>query len=500
MAAGAGTGAGAGKRKSSTSAGNGSRRTPPPPPEPTEPAVSSREILAILASAITSRAQLADRLGRSYYSSSGTPKRKLYEALGWSEILYYEDFAGRFRRQGVARRIVSAPPVASWSRAPIVTDGDPESPFSVAWTTLDRSHRIVHYLTRADIVAGIGRYGVLLLGLPGSLTAAAPETDRLLYLNPRAEGNAKISHWDDNIASPRYGKPTEYQLKVSPTGDASSRTLEVHHSRVIHIADNTSESDIYGTPRMEPVWNDLASLEMLVGGSAEMFWRGAFPGFGFNIDPEAMLDSSTDLDEEIQNYLHGFQRYMRLQGIDIKELRPQVSSPKDHVEVVFRNLAGATGIPQRILTGTERGELASRLDEKNWTRMIDTRRHEYCEPVILRPTVDTFIELGILPVPAGGQYKVEWLPLEGPADKDQAIVSRVKAEALVKYADSRNLRALMPLSAFLRYILGMSVDEVAASVEDGAEDAEFIEEPAGEFPAVMSPEDEADGSPPEEEE
>jgi hypothetical protein len=49
-------------------------------------------------------------------------------------------------------------------------------------------------------------------------------------------------------------------------------------------------------------------------------------------------------------------------------------------------LAGTTSIPQRILTGSEAGQLASEQDRANWAEYIERRRRVFGEPYILLPT------------------------------------------------------------------------------------------------------------------
>ena len=114
----------------------------------------------------------------------------------------------------------------------------------------------------------------------------------------------------------------------------------------------------------------------------------------------------------MDSYLHGFQRYLRLQGIDIQELKPQLADPSNHFAVLINMISIATGIPKRILLGSERGELASSQDEKNWADQIDSRRKDHCEPMILRPLIDSLIGVGVLPEPKG-----EYVVVIGPAEQ-----------------------------------------------------------------------------------
>lgn len=193
-----------------------------------------------------------------------------------------------------------------------------------------------------------------------------------------------------------------------------------------------------------------------------MFWRGAFPGMGLKVDPGYNLQPQDllALQDEMEDYLHGLKRYIRLQGISAEEFAQQVSDPSKHVSVILDLIAAATGIPKRILIGSERGELASSMDEKNWLQVVDSRRKNHCEPTILRPLIDKLIDYSVLPEPLKG-YNVEWSDLMAPSDKEVADVGAVHAKAIKDYTDSDGGDLLLPPDMFLRKCLGLSDDEIA---------------------------------------
>ena len=69
-------------------------------------------------------------------------------------------------------------------------------------------------------------------------------------------------------------------------------------------------------------------------------------------------------------------------------------------------ISAASGIPLRIMTGSERGELASTQDDGNWASRIEERQLHFAEPMILRPLIDRLIELRALPEPSDGEYQL----------------------------------------------------------------------------------------------
>jgi hypothetical protein len=147
------------------------------------------------------------------------------------------------------------------------------------------------------------------------------------------------------------------------------------------------------------------------------------------------------------------------QGVEFKALEAQVSDPSAHVDVQIQMISAETGIPKRILVGSERGELASTQDQEAWYGVVQTRREENSEPNIIRPFVDMCIKHEILPKPSTGEYQVQWLDLSTPSDKDKAEVGKIRAEALAAYARDPLAQMILPPEAFFEWFLGLDEDQ-----------------------------------------
>ena len=161
-------------------------------------------------------------------------------------------------------------------------------------------------------------------------------------------------------------------------------------------------------------------------------------------------------------------------GISIKSLETQVADPSAHVDVQVQMISAVTGIPKRILTGSERGELASTQDETQWLESIGQRRHEFAEPMIIRPLVDRLIGFGVLPAPIE-TYFVNWEDLWSTSDKDKADIGAVRSQALQSYVSNPFAMDILPPTVFLKYILNMSDDDVSL-IEEMREQAMLDEE------------------------
>ena len=103
-----------------------------------------------------------------------------------------------------------------------------------------------------------------------------------------------ISQWETDATNPRYGLPVLYTVQVNQLSDRGAKQVvpksafTVHHSRVIHVAENTDDNDVFGEPSLRPVWNHLLDLEKVVASSAETFWLNARGGMAI----EAASDST----------------------------------------------------------------------------------------------------------------------------------------------------------------------------------------------------------------
>ena len=257
--------------------------------------------------------------------------------------------------------------------------------------------------------------------------------------------------------------PLEYELKTLNPGTTSSTTTKrVHWSRVLHIAEELLEDDIYGTPRLESVYNTLMDLDKVVGASGEMFYRGAFPGLAFILDKDATFDgpqAKSDMEDEIEKYVHQMQRTLKLKGMKLENLSPQVADPSNHFEMYISVVAATIPMPKRILLGSERGELSSGQDENAWQKQMNERRLNFNEPKVLREFISKLDFAGVIKVPDKG-YMVVWPELSVPSEKEKVDNAKTTTETIVAYVNSLGADAILPPDIFLEKIIGFSKEEI----------------------------------------
>jgi hypothetical protein len=415
------------------------------------------------------------------------PRRNLPAILGYKPELTYADYKQCYERHDLAHRLIRAYPEATWSQPPTVQEDDQddvETPFEAAWQSLVMRLGVYAKLVRIDVLANLGQYSVLLLGLRGQSDLATParpvrSPDDVLFLAPYSEEFAEIDAFETDPASPLFGQPARYKVNFNRSTASSSRTLPrkvgfVHASRVLHVAEDCLDDDVYGIPRLKPVFDRLDDLLKVVGGSAEFFFRSAQRLIGLEGLPDYQLQPGDEAAfvKSIEEFQYHLKDFIRVEGAKIVELTGAAASPRDHFDVLIDLIAGTTGIPKRILTGSERGELASTQDQEAWLQRISRRQSTFAEQSMLRPLIDRLVLLRALPEPAQ-PYAVIWENLFALSAEKQALVAKDVATALSQYAGQGMADGIVPPEEFREVYLGLSPESDYA-VPDALPDDEEL--------------------------
>lgn len=450
--------------------------------------LSDAQLMAAYTQTMGIPGSLAGRLGLSnVMGSQYGGDRNIYDALGYPRTtdLKFKDFYARYVRQDIAKAVIDKPVNATWrGTLGIREPGEREklTGFEQAIKQLNENLSLKNWFSRLDKLTGLGHYGVLLLGFDDvqnketySKPVKAGER-KLIYVKAFGENSVQIQDWEGDASNPRYSQPKMYQLTVTGPKDNSQYQLNVHYSRIIHVTDGALESDIMGQPRLEPIFNRLMDLEKLVGGDAEMFWRGARPGYtgtekeGFNLTGE----QRDKIKDQLKEYEHNLRRFIVTKGMDIDSLEQQISDPASHVDVQIQMIAAEKGIPKRILVGSERGELASSEDRTQWLSEIKTRREEFAEDKIIRPFIKRCQEHKIIPETETGDYMIDWEDLFAPSNQEKAEVGSTRAEALYFYTRQPFATEIIDLRSFLKYGWGLNESEIDDILQSSRE--EFSQE------------------------
>lgn len=423
--------------------------------------------LKTLVGALTSRIRSFSRVGMTYEGN-----RDLYKTLGYKRRLYFEDYWQRYFRGGIAARVVDAFPNATWRYHPIIKSDNPK--FNEAWANLVQRQKVYHYLERVDRISGIGHYGVLYIGTRGGGSTDKPlgkvkNEEDIIFLAPYSEGHATIHDFFKEPNDPKFGFPELYHIQpIVETEDTrlSVPSFAAHESRILHVAENLIEDEILGVPRQKRVWNYLDDLDKIMGGTAEAVWRTVDRGIQFNLDKDAELDpeDAKAMEDDMDAFVHGFQRYMKTQGVDANVLGSEVPDPRGAFEIVVALISGTTGIPQRVLTGSERGQLASNQDERNFHARVKERQNSFVEPKIIRPFIDKMQAIGALPE---AEYTIEWPDPSTLTRREMSDVAARVAQALSNASKQEGMtEPIMDGQEFKEKFLNFSPPNLAEGPDD----------------------------------
>lgn len=445
------------------------------------------------------------------------PRRNIWEECGYpADNLSAEEYKDLVDWEPIAAVVNDIYPLESFQSIPEVYEienGKIQSAWERAWYELplrmgrEESYFDAQYscglapdLLCADIVSGISRYGVLLIGLndqldleepafndrwwegQGASTASPnPKRDRydpkrqVTFLRSFPEHLASIDAVVEDGRDRRAGWPEYYSITfhdwsessgLSSIAESSRLSTRVHWTRVIHLADRwhtATSSPVYAIPRCKPVLHPILDIQKVRGGSAEMYWLAAFMGLHFGTHPQLGADVDVDVEglkDMYEEWRNGLQRAIYTNGMFVDNLSPQSVDPKPFIEVHVDAIAIKTRTPKRILAGSERGELASGDDKKKWNNRLDSRNRLHVDPNLNQALPNRLVNLGVLPRPEQG-LKVFRPDLSVLSEDERAKVLLTKTQAYAAYVQS-GMNQMVPEFDYMTSFDDM--DEDAAQV------------------------------------
>lgn len=489
----------------SESNGKPTTKAQPKPQPELPPDVVANIAATIYGENITNRRMLREEWLRRFLD----PRRDLDQECGYAKTadLTADKYKDLYDREPVATRIVEVYPTECWQRTPEVyedEDNETETEFETAWDELNRSllgnsyyqdeegSPIWEYLERVDIMSGIGHYGVLFLGLDDGKSPEEPVAGwekgvpknpnpygktKLLYLRVFDESQVTISTRDRDPKSPRYGQPEIYQITIDdpsmPIGLMSdgniNGSVDVHWSRILHVAESPSSNEWTGVPRIRPCYNPLYNLMKIYGGSGEGYWKGAFQTLSIEMLPAGIDGEDTPkpdvpaIKEALERIDNSLQRHIVLDKMTAKTLAPVVTDPTPSVNVHIQAICIKLACPIRIFMGSERGELSSSQDSDEWAKRCYRRCCNYITPKIIVPFVDRLIKLGVLPTPAG--FSVCWPDVYDPTPDQIANTANLRTTAMSSYV-AGGLNVLIAPMDYLTRELKYTQDEAETILEN----------------------------------
>lgn len=416
---------------------------------------------------------------------------------GYPESLTPEALWKWFKREDMGYRMVVIKPETCWASNPTIIENNDAVPtdFEKSIVDLNKNFNLWNYLQRADVVSGIGDFGVMMLGINDGKDFATPvegvdggteglgrstKKHKLEYIRIFAQHQITVATTVNDPKNARFGLPEMYTLlfenedytnsggvahtKVGAGTDVVSASKNVHWTRIVHMADNRDTSDVFGNSRLQRIYNRLLDLRKVVGGSGEMYWKGAFPGLSLESQPD-FADAEFNKEEvkkSLDDYQNGLNRYLALQGITVKSLTPQVIDPTSYYKMLVMAIAICEGIPYRILLGAEEGKQAGNQDAVQWNKKMEGRREQYLNPWIIKPVIDRLIAMGVL---EEVEYKIKWAPLNEQTLSEQIENALNRTKALAEYMRG-GVDMIVTPEDFLKIFLKMDDGEVKTIIDN----------------------------------
>jgi hypothetical protein len=418
--------------------------------------------------------------------------RDLDTQFGYPDSINKMMYEQLFSRNAIANRVISLYPAECWLNPPKIYDQEipSHSEFEEAVNKVFTKYHCFGFLKRIDQLSGIGNYGVLLLGVSDGKELNEPidgiEEDipdeleqgkyKLLYLRAFSHGHVEISQTEWRTDNRRYGQPTMYRIQFDTYdhdlegGNTDMRTVDVHWSRILHVADNRKTSEIFGVPRLQVVYNNIIDIKKITGSSGEMFYKGAYPGFAIEAVDDVASGMQLDLEtmrHQVELYENNLQRWMGLTNAHVNSMSSQVQSPRDHISTQLEQITIALACPMRVFMGSERGELASSQDAEAWNNRLTERMRTYLSPFLVEPFVVRLIQIGALPVPHSDKFKVDWDDLNTQTENEKADVAGKWLGNISSYASGGLETLVAPQDALQLY--GNMSEEEAKGILDRAQ-------------------------------
>ncbi len=347
-----------------------------------------------------------------------TKHLNFYNDYGYPENITFDMYYRMWKRNGYATAGVNHAIETCWQDFPYLVEQEKthdKTAFELALIEGFNRLQFWSQLSEADKYSRVGEYsGVIFRFRDGKrfnepVDMVAGGIDGIAEIIPAWQGQLKPVEYNDDETSENYGAVTMYQFNEaavqSSTGETKRRQMMVHPDRV-HIW--SRNGSVHGTPVLEAGFNDLITIQKIIGAGGEGFWKNSKSAPILNVDKETkianlaqMLNVPVDgiadkVDEIVGDFQTGLDKSMMFQGIDVKTLAVTLPIPDKFVLVAAQSFAASVNEPLKLLVGNQNGERASTEDNKQWNKTCNSRRSNYIKPNIMR-IVERLVKFGILP-------------------------------------------------------------------------------------------------------
>ena len=443
---------------------------------------------------------------RSLYSRYNSSKHsQAWADYGYKDTLTFDDHYQMYRRFGLAKAGIDMTINQCWSQPPSIhqakdavdaQDRHDRNEWEKKLDNIIDKHNLWKMLKAADKRQAIYQYGAVIVqvrGIGDQVDWGKPLgriTDgNIVRFIPVYQSQLDVSEYDTNQASERYGEPIMYNFQESNLNNdyeeqQRTRSVPVHHSRVIVFAEGADDGSIFGTPKNEAGFNDLITLEKIIGAGGEGFWKNASSKFALESgakDEEPPSEEELEaMDEALQEFHKGFDKHLFAQKLKLNPLSVSLPDPKEFFNNALASYSASVETPNKILIGAQTGRLAADEDGKFWLSNCMSRSKDFCDQMV-KQVIDWLIDHGVL---NRKPYIVEWPDLLAPSDDDKVSIVEKMAnvnqkvlalmgEPVFTATEMRQVAGYDPLD---ESDFGMPEDEDDENIGEGDDDSDAQED------------------------
>lgn len=421
-----------------------------------------------------------------------------WASYGYKQALTFDDFQQAYDRGGAAHGAVHRLLDGCWQKLPRIKQlkADKETPWETKANAVLKAINGWQKLRDLDRRNLVGRYSALIYRMADNKQLSEPlaTAAKLVDLVPVFEDQIKVTKWDQDKASPRYGQPETFQYRARrvnavDTQGQPDEWLDVHHSRVQILAEGSVGDMFEGVPLLKAGFNNLVDIEKLSGGGAESALKNSARTIVFKYDPAAQVQAITstnpdgsvstksvrEVHEEQTRALNRNQdSSIVLQGGEATTLQTTAADLSPQFGIAANLFAASVRIPFTILFGQQTGRLASDEDKADFGARCASRQANDLTPM-LEEFVRRMQAAGVIDA---GDFEIEWPPVNAPSDLDK-LTNLGKATAAMQQAFQAGLTEPLFDANELRAMVGFE-----PRADDGMPEEGDLEEDPNADPAV----------------
>lgn len=400
--------------------------------------------MQLAVNALNDRYLTAQRLAYGRQLGGNDAKRpQAWCEYGFANDLVFDDYYRMYERHGVAHGAIHLLLDKCWETNPEVIEGDeideerPLTTWEKNFNAEARRLKLWQMVKQADRRRMVGNYAGLILQVKDNKNWEEELTGGVLQrLIPAWQGQLRVTNWDSDPTSERYGMPTMWsfiqpEVEENPESTNSGLSVSIHWTRVILLGDYRD-----GVPFLKAGYNALVTMEKIVGGTGESYLKNASRQLAISFDKETQIEAvaqsfgvpvselHTAFDEIAKGMNRGQDTALGLQGATVTPLVSTVPDPEPPYTVALMDFSASVQMPAKIISGSQTGERASSGDIEAFNKRGQGRREGE-----LADDIDTIVrhllQFKLLPPVPGDVFTVCW------SDLTESTQSEKLANALV---------------------------------------------------------------------